>query len=75
MKTFVTFGQEHIHRVNCQTIDCNTVAVIEAKNAQAGRAKAEELFGRKFCTTYYEPYWMAHEAEIMKYYPNGYTNI
>ncbi len=29
MKTIVTFGQGHTHRVNGKTLDCNCVALIE----------------------------------------------
>ena len=52
MKTYVTFGQVHVHSVNGKTFDKDSVAVIEAPTAEEGRKKAVQSFGLQFCTTY-----------------------
>lgn len=70
MKTYVTFGQEHAHRANGNTFDKDSIAVIEAKNAEEGRNLAFELFGFKFGTSYPEESWK--EAEMMSFFPRGY---
>ena len=69
-KTFVTFGQDHAHRVNGETFDKDCVAVIETEHQNDGRAVAFELFGPKFCMEYGEEYWN-HETQ-MKWFPRGY---
>lgn len=68
MRTFVTFGQDHIHKANGKVFDNNCVAVIEAENYEAGRALAFKLFSAKFC--------MAHPEEhlgkiTLEWYPRG----
>jgi hypothetical protein len=72
-KTYVTFGQNHAHRVNGKTFDCDSVAVIESEDEESGRAETVELFGDKFCTTYYEDQW--DEPNRLHYFPRGYINI
>ena len=67
-KTYVTFGQNHVHSVNGNTFDKDTVAVIEAEDRPKGRAEAWKLFGDKFFTTYYEDEW---DSEKMSYFPKG----
>jgi hypothetical protein len=70
MKTYITFGQDHVHHVNGRVFDKDCVAVIEAATSAAGRAKAFELFGPKFCFEYFETEWKG--TEQMKYFPRGY---
>lgn len=72
MKTFITFGQVHTHRVNGKALDCDCVAVIESSDAQTGRATAFELFGDKFFTTYTEENF---DHESMKYFPRGFIEV
>jgi len=78
MKTFVTFGQQHVHRINSHILDKDTVAVIETSNdpcvdcGQCGREKAFELFGDKFFTTYTEKTW---DDSKMSYFPRGYIYL
>jgi len=67
MKTFVTFGQDHIHEVNGKTIDKDCVAVV-----YGDRDKVFEIFGPKFCFEYPEDRW---DDEKMKYFPRGYIEI
>ena len=67
MKTYVTFGQEHIHKVNGNTIDKDCVAIVNGD-----RDKVFEIFGPKFCFTYSEEYW---DESKMKYFPRGYIEV
>jgi hypothetical protein len=71
MKTYVTFGQCHAHRVNNQTFDKDCVAVIKAPTADEGREIAFELFKGKFFTTYGESEF---DMTSMRYYPRGFIN-
>ena len=68
MKTYVTFGQIHAHRVNGTTFDCDSVAVIDASDATQGRARAVELFGQQFFTTYTEDQF---NPDDLKFFPRG----
>lgn len=70
-KTYITFGQGHAHRVNNETFDCNSVAVIECENASDGRAKAFEYFGPKFCFEYHEDQF---DHSSMRFFPRGLIN-
>jgi len=69
MKTYVTFGQSHVHQVNNQTFNKDSVAVIEAKDANEGRELAFEFFGPKFFTTYSEEFW---DESNLEWFPRGY---
>lgn len=69
--TYVTFGQDHTHRVNGKTFDCDCVAVIECSDARSGRERAFEYFGRKFFTTYFDDEFHGE----MDYYPRGFINV
>jgi len=72
MKTYVTFGQIHVHSVNGKTFDKDCVAVISAGTSDKGRDKAFEYFGPKFFTTYSEKYW---KEDNLRWYPRGYINV
>lgn len=65
---YVTFGQDHAHRVNGITLDCDTVACYIAKDAIDGRNKAFEYFGDKFFTDYHDE---AFDKKDLKYFPKG----
>ena len=71
-KTYITFGQDHVHRVNGKTFDCDSVAVIESEGPREGRDKAFELFGPKFCFEYPEAHW---DASQLKWFPRGLINV
>ena len=71
MKTMVTFGGDHIHKIGNQVFDQNCVAVIESEGLEAGRAKAFELFGKKFSMEYPEH----HFNSDMKYFPRGFIEV
>ena len=72
MKTYVTFGQSHRHEINGKVFDKDCVAVIESDSALAGRGKAFELFGQKFCFEYPEDRF---DPGIMRYFPRGFTHV
>jgi hypothetical protein len=67
MKTYVTFGQVHVHSINGKTFDKDCVAVVNGN-----RDKVFEIFGGVFCFEYPEDTW--NEEEI-KYYPRGYITV
>ena len=67
MKTYVTFGQQHTHRVNGITFDCDCVAVVEGD-----RDRVVELFGLVFCFTYTSKQW---KPENIKHFPRGYIEV
>lgn len=71
-KHYVTFGQNHTHWINNQTLDCDCVAVFESSSYEEGREKAWELFGPKFFTDYHGDQW---NEDNLKYFPRGYINI
>ena len=66
-KTFVTFGFDHIHRINGIIFDHNCVAVVDG-----GRKMVFELFGDKFCFEYSEDRW---DEQKIKYFPRGYIRV
>ena len=67
MKTYVTFGQDHMHRVNGKIIDKDCVVVVNGDGA-----KVFEIFGSKFCFEYPEEHW---DDAKMKYFPRGYVEV
>jgi effector-binding domain-containing protein len=72
MKTYVTFGQIHIHSVNGKTFDKDSVAVIECENEIDGRNKAFEYFDNKFFTTYFDKQW---NEKYLDFFPRGLINV
>ena len=72
MKTYVTFGQDHIHRINGTIFDSKCVAVIEGEDAENNRAKAFNLFGPRFAFEYPEDYF---DMGSMRFYPRGLINV
>ena len=71
-KTYVTFGQIHVHSVNGRTFDKDCIAVINCTDADDGRRKAFEIFKSKFCFEYHEDEW---NLEDMIYYPRGLITV
>lgn len=54
MRQYVTFGTGHRHEVDGKALNNGTIATFEADSYDAGRARAFELFGDKFCFHYTE---------------------
>ena len=69
---YVTFGQDHVHKVNGKVLHSNVVAVFQVENAVEGRKKAFELFGSKFSFEYPQDSW---KEEDINYYPGGYVYL
>ena len=65
MKVYITFGQNHVHRVNGITLDKDSIAVIDASTHNDGRDIAFDLFGQKFATSY------ENVDDILQYFPRG----
>lgn len=72
MKTYITFGQVHYHKIDNRIFDKDCVAVIEAENASIGREIAFKLFGNKFCFSYTED---TFDYTSMKFFPRGFIQI
>lgn len=72
MKNYVTFGQDHVHRVNEKTFDCDCVAFYESEDYSTGRDKAFELFGQKFSFHYVEKDF---DFSSMRFYPRGFIEV
>ena len=73
MKTYVTFGFDHVHSIGGETIDKDCVAVIESESAERGRELAFEIFERKFCMEYPEDHW--DDSKMSRYYSRGYIKV
>lgn len=71
MKTYVIFGQDHVHAVNGKTFDKDCVAIINSESAEQGRKLAFEYFGEKFCFEYPEEYF---DMSSMIYFPRGFID-
>lgn len=69
MKIYISFGQNHTHRVNGKTFDCDSLAEIDCTDRKEGRARAMELFDGKFFTDY--PDDKIHDEEFMSFFPRG----
>lgn len=69
MKRFyITFGQNHIHRVNCKTFDADTVATFEAIDENIAREYAFDNFQSRWSMIYDK------EPDLILY-PNGLIEI
>lgn len=62
-KTYITFGQIHVHSVDGKTFDKDCVAVVNLPEE-----KARAVFWPKFHNSYTEEQF---DPEIMQYYPRG----
>lgn len=71
MKTYVTFGQDHIHKINGKVFDKDCVAVITHSLRSEGREMAFEFFNGKFCFEYPEDHF---DTKIMHHFPRGFIN-
>ena len=63
-KHYFTFGQDHTHRVNGVTFDCDCVVMITGTYALA-REKMFDTFGRKWSFQYSE------KTFCPEYFPRG----
>ena len=72
-KTYVTFGQEHAHRLNNKTFDKDRIAVVECTDKKDGRDKTVECFGLQFCFTYYEEEFKSEK--MLPYFPRGLMKV
>ena len=73
MKTYVTFGQVHLHTIGAKTIDKDCIVVFDTPSEEEGRLKAFEFFGPKFCFTYTEEHW--DDSRMMPYFSRGYIEL
>ena len=71
MKVYITFGQDHTWLVDGNIIDKDCVAVIECEDHATGRARAFELFGRKFSFCQIP----TPTEEEMQYYSRGFFEM
>lgn len=71
-KTYVTFGQSHVHSVGGRTFDKDCVAVINSESPKRGRELAFEFFNGEFCFEYPEQYW---DESKLEYFPRGYIEV
>ncbi len=62
---FVTFGQEHTHKVNGVIFDKDCICEIPANNYDSGIEKVKETFGDKYSFTY------KNVDAILKFFPRG----
>ena len=67
MKVYITFGHAHTWLVDGNIINKDCVAVIECEDYATGRARAFELFGRKYSFCVETP----PTEEVMQYYSRG----
>lgn len=62
-KTYITFGQDHVHRINGKTFDCDCVAEVNLPEAEA-----RAIFHPKFCFSYTDANF---DKVDMSFYPRG----
>lgn len=67
MRTFVTFGQDHIHGIGGKIFDKDCVAIVHGD-----RDKVFELFGDQFCFEYPEDRW---DERDLRLFPRGYVEV
>jgi hypothetical protein len=69
----ITFGQNHVHRVNGKIFDCDSVCQIDAINHEHARKIAFDVFKDKFCFSYEKSEWM--KSGHPEYYPRGIISL
>ena len=67
MKTLVTFGQNHLHRIDDITFDADCVALVNGD-----REKVFEIFGEKWCFEYSEKEF---DMDNLTYFPRGIIEV
>jgi len=68
MKTYVTFGSDHTHKINGQLFNYDCVAVVNGD-----REKVFEIFGSEFCFEYPEEHW--DDKKMKKHFTRGYIEV
>ncbi len=68
MKIYITFGQDHVHQMNGETLDKDCVAVITCDSHEQGKDLAFQWFGNKFSVSIPHSRW---GFENLKYFPRG----
>ncbi len=71
-KTYITFGQSHLHKIGLKVFDKDCVAVIKSADEKSGRELAFKYFGDKFFTTYFEEQF---NMDNMIYFPRGLIEV
>lgn len=71
MKQYFSLGQNHAHRVNGKTLDCDCLVEIEAESREQCRIKMFELCGDKWAFQYDED----EMPKILQYFPRGVVKI
>ena len=66
-KTYITFGQVHVHSVNGKTFDKNCVALVNLPEEEARKVFWPE-FHQSFTEEQFNP-------KIMEYYPRGIIEV
>ena len=73
MKTYITFGQIHVHSVSGRTFDKDCIAVIEAPTKEEGRAKAFEIFNGVFHRSFAGDEF--DHDKMMPFFPRGLIEV
>ena len=53
-KTYITFGQVHVHRINGIMLNHDCVAVIKCKDEKEGRELAHQYFDDKWSFSHFD---------------------
>lgn len=72
MKTYITFGQDHVHIIDGKTFDKDCIAIIESSSHDTARTLAFKFFGDRFCFSYPEDEF---DHSMMKYFPKGFIEV
>ena len=67
-KFIITFGQNHTHRIDGKTFDCDCVAEVEAEDEEQARS----VFMPEFCFSYPENKF---DKTDMRFFPRGRIQI
>ena len=69
---YLTFGQNHYHKVGGLVFDNYCVAIINCNNESEGRDIAFEMFGPKWCFSYMENEF---NFDSMHFFPRGFVEL
>jgi hypothetical protein len=72
-KSYVTFGQKHVHKISDETYDKYCVAVIECDNAVHGKILCKEYFGDQYSMCYHEVEFT--DIEMQNFYRRGLIEV
>lgn len=71
MKAYITFGQDHTHRVLGHTFDCDCLAIVQGVDHNHCRELAFRIFGDRWHNCYSQEDYDAQRASFDKYFPRG----